>query len=63
MNFIYETDRMRIQILNGTYAAESLRFYEEDRELFERYEPLRPTNFYTENYLKAKRNCSYVLFL
>lgn len=59
MNFIYETDRMRIQILNGTYAAESLRFYEEDRELFERYEPLRPTNFYTENYHRYLMNYEY----
>ena len=59
MNFIYETDRLRIQILNGTYAAESLRFYEEDRELFERYESLRPVNFYTENYHRYLMNYEY----
>ncbi len=59
MNFIYETDRLRIQILNGTFAAESLRFYEEDRELFERYEPLRPANFYTEAYHRSLLDYEY----
>ena len=59
MNFIYETDRLYIQILNGTYAAQSLRFYEDDRELFERYEPTRPNNFYTENYHRYLLNYEY----
>ena len=63
MNFIYETDRLHIQILNGPYAAESLRFYEEDRELFERYVPLRPVNFYTENYHRYLLNYEYNLIL
>ena len=47
---MYETAHLQIRILNGTYAEQSLRFYEEDRELFERYEPTRPHNFYMENY-------------
>lgn len=59
MNFIYETERMHIQIINGTYAAESLRFYEADRELFERYEPTRPQNFYTETYHRYLLNFEY----
>lgn len=59
MQFTYETERLRIQILNGTYAAESLRFYEEDRELFERYEPARPHNFYTESYHRYLMNFEY----
>ena len=50
MNFIYETARLQIRVLNGTYADKSLAFYEEDRELFEQYEPTRSQNFYTENY-------------
>ena len=37
MNFMYETARLQIRILNGTHAEQSLQFYEEDRELFERY--------------------------
>lgn len=59
MNFIYETKRLQIRILNGTHAAESLRFYEEDRELFEQYEPLRAHNFYTENYHRYLMNYEY----
>ncbi len=59
MNFIYETDRLYIQILNGTYAAQCLRFYQDDRELFERYEALRPDNFYTESYHRYLMNYEY----
>ena len=63
MNFIYETERLQIRILNGTYAEESLRFYEEDKELFERYEPERPRNFYTEDYHRSMMNYDYSLIL
>lgn len=59
MNFTYETRRLRIRILNGTYAAQALRFYKEDRELFERYEPLRVPNFYTENFQRYMLNYEY----
>lgn len=59
MIFLYETDRLQIRILNGTHAAESLRFYIEDRELFEQYEPSRVPNFYTENYHRYLMNYEY----
>lgn len=59
MNFIYETARLQIRILNGTHAAEALGFYERDRELFEQYEPLRAHNFYTENYHRYLMNYEY----
>lgn len=59
MNFIYETDRLQLRILNGTDAADVLRFYEEDRELFESYEPARANNFYTEEYHRYLLNYEY----
>lgn len=59
MNFMYETARLQIRVLNGTHAEQSLQFYEEDRELFERYEPTRPRNFYTENYHRYLMNYEY----
>lgn len=59
MNFIYETARLQIRVLNGTYADKSLAFYEEDRELFEQYEPTRSQNFYTENYHRYLMNFEY----
>ncbi len=59
MNFIYETARLQIRILNGTYADKSLQFYLEDRELFERYEAIRPQNFYTEEYHRYLMNYEY----
>lgn len=59
MNFTYETKRLRVRILNGTYASQALRFYNEDRELFERYEPLRVPNFYTESFHRYLMNYEY----
>ena len=59
MNFVYETARLQIRILNGTYADQSLQFYEEDRELFEQYEATRPHNFYTEDYHRYLMNYEY----
>ncbi len=59
MNFTYETRRLQIRILNGTYADKSLRFYLDDRELFEQYEAARPQNFYTEHYHKYLMDYEY----
>ncbi len=59
MNFSYETKRLRIRVLNGTFAGQALRFYKEDRELFESCEPLRVPNFYTENFHRYLMNYEY----
>ena len=34
----YETNRLILKVLGPDYAPDVLRFYENDRELFERYE-------------------------
>lgn len=56
MKFIYETDRLILKILDGTYASEVLRFYLANREIFERNEAQRPYNFYTEKYQRRVLN-------
>lgn len=50
MEFNYKTERLSLQVLNGSYASDVLYFYKENREIFEQYEAKRVHNFYTEDY-------------
>lgn len=43
----YETRRLILKILEPDYANDVLNFYLEDKELFEKYETDRSSNFYT----------------
>ncbi len=56
MKFSYETDRLILKILDGSYANDILRFYLTNRELFELCEAARPENFYTEAYQRRVLN-------
>lgn len=47
MNFQYETERLILKVLNPRDVKKVLQFQIENRELFEKYEPDRPENFYT----------------
>lgn len=61
MNFQYETDRLKLHILDSSFAPEVLQFYNDNREVFERYESSRVANFYTEDYLKQVLDYEYSL--
>lgn len=50
MQFEYTSGNLIYRILNESSAASILEFYENNREDFERYEPVRPDNFYTIEY-------------
>lgn len=65
MNYIYETSRLFLKILNDKpeHARQVLDFYNRNRPVFEKYEPTRPDNFYTENYHKTLLHCEQQLFL
>lgn len=65
MNFEYETSRLKLKILNDQpeYVSQVLDFYERNRQIFEKYEPLHPENFYTENYHATLLHCEHELFL
>ncbi len=49
----YETDRLLLKLLSKEAAPLVLAFYDENRSLFEPWEPARSINFYTLSYHKA----------
>ncbi len=53
MNYEYETERLFLRILNPHDAKKVLRFHQENRELFEKYEPDRVPGFYTLSHHEA----------
>lgn len=60
MTKLLETNRLLLKTLTKDAAPMVLRFYEENKELFEPWEPKRSHNFYTLSYqsafLTAERN-------
>ena len=61
MNMLYETDRLRLEILTPSSAREVLDFQLRNRELFARYEPSLPENFYTTSHQQALLKCELKL--
>lgn len=59
MNMIFETERLTIKILPDTAAAQVLRFYSENKEIFEAFETDRPEQFYTEDFQKTILGAEY----
>jgi len=59
MNLSYETDRLILKILKPDSAQKVLKFYLDNKELFEEYEAMRPDNFYTAKYQKSMLSCEY----
>lgn len=53
MNLYYTTERLTLRVLTADHAKDVLQFYLDNRVPFEKYEPDRPPNFYTENYQRA----------
>ncbi|MDO5155623.1 MAG: GNAT family protein [Eubacteriales bacterium] len=47
MSFQIHTERLTLSVLDSLYAPEVLAFYERNQQLFDVYEPTRPSNFYT----------------
>lgn len=59
MNLIYETDRLLLKVLRPDWAHKVLDFYLDNKYVFEKYEALRPPNFYTARYQKSILSCEY----
>lgn len=55
----YETDRLILKPLTKEFAPLVLSFYEENRNTFEPWEPVRSRNFYTLSYQKASLTAEY----
>lgn len=63
MQMYYETERLTLKILKQDSADDVLDFYMNNKEIFEKYEPDRPQNFYTRNYQATLLNYEYNLSL
>lgn len=61
MDFVYETPRLSLQILGAKKASDVLLFLENGKQIFEKYEPKRPENFYTIDYQKDLLTYEYNL--
>ncbi len=59
----YETNRLILKVLGPDYASDVLRFYEQDVELFEKYEADRHPHFYTENHQRTVLQLEQSLFM
>lgn len=59
MHKTYETDRLILKALNENSSSLVLSFYEDNKEVFEPWEPLRSNNFYTLSYHKASLTAEY----
>lgn len=59
MKLRYETDRLILKILEPTEAAAVLRFYLDNKELFEQSEPDREEGFYTTEHQHAILTAEY----
>lgn len=63
MQMYYETDRLILRILHENSAAEVLDFFIRNKDIFERWEPDRPWNFYTREYQAAILKCEFELVM
>ncbi len=59
----YETRRLVLKVIGPDYANEVLNFYLNDKELFEKYETDRCSNFYTESHQRNILHLEYGLAL
>lgn len=59
MSFLIETERLILKVEDSSIAKSVLNFYIKNKELFERFEPTRPQNFYTLAYQTASMNYEY----
>lgn len=60
---IIETERLFLKILDVNKAPQVLDFYNDNLELFEKYESSRPENFYSLDYQRVCLNAEYNAFL
>ncbi len=59
MQFQVETNNLILKVENIDKAHDVLDFYNNNSDLFDRYEPTRPNNFYTEAFHKASLRAEY----
>lgn len=63
MNTEYQFDNLTLKICNETSVFHVLGFFQDNREHFDRYEPDKPDNFYTKEYVVKLLRSEYHAFL
>ena len=63
MQFIYQTDRLILKILTPECAPLVNKFYQDNRQFLEPFEPNRPHNFYTNDFHYSNLRCEYDAFM
>lgn len=63
MNTEYQTKRLILKLLTPDYLREVLNFQIRNKDVFEKYEPTRPEDFYTFAYQHSVLKCEYKLAL
>lgn len=63
MQFIYQTNRLILKILTPECAPLVNKFYQDNRQFLEPFEPVRPHNFYTNDFQYANLRCEYKAFM
>ena len=59
MSFVVNTPRLILQVEDASIAEKALKFYTENKEYFDCYEPTRPEAFYTIDYQVAAAEFEY----
>lgn len=59
MSFTLTTDRLILQVEDSQKAAMVLSLYQKNKDLFERFEPTRPNNFYTLDFQATFMDIEY----
>lgn len=63
MNFEYHSEDLVLKVLDTTHTGEVLDFYKRNKELFEKYETDKPSNFYTYTFIYNLLKAEYASFL
>lgn len=63
MNFQYETERLLLKVLAADASGEVLRFLQNNRNTFEKYDGKKAENYYTQRYQKTLLTYDFNMFL
>lgn len=63
MNFLYETPRLQLKVLNENYAAGVLDFLQTNKAFFEPFEAPKKPSYYTLSYQTENLKAEYHAFL
>ena len=59
----YQTERLILKVLTPDYAEDVCNFLSRNRDIFEKYEPALPSNYYTPEHQSAILSCELQLAL